>query len=561
MKLLTRTEILSIILKFIFALFQMLLALIIPFIFQFIIDNQSLGNINFIISFILVYLLSFIINAVFNILITKQKYQLIASFQNKTFNTLMHLKIREVNDLKAGEVSEMLSNDVRNAGEYYFETFPDLLITGLNSLASVIVVLFLDFKLTFIILGLIVLMCLILVPLFIYTAKFSQIEYEESAKLTSFLSEVTKRIPLIKANTNEQLEIKQANQIFTKLHNNTRKSLLVNTLLSPIIGGVILFTLGSIIVIVAFRVSSGLMSGGILTAYTLYIIKVISATLSFVFRVKNINEQQASLKRLKALNNTSVEQLTTGETLSNVNSLEFKEVSFKYSDKLILDKLNFSLVKGESIAIVGASGSGKSTMLALLEGFYQPNSGEILINEHNYNQYSLNSIRAQISYVAQDYLVMGQTIKENISYGLDISDEQLINSLKASSCFDFIFEIPNDLNYELSNNQHNLSGGQIQRLAIARAYLKNSDIWLLDEVTANLDAISEKAIVDLISKIKKDKLIITIAHRLSTVVNSDRIIVLEDGKISGIGSHEELLRSHDYYKELVKNQFISNNHS
>lgn len=246
--------------------------------------------------------------------------------------------------------------------------------------------------------------------------------------------------------------------------------------------------------------------------------------------------------------------------LNNLNeSIEFKNVSFAYNPKqCVLKNINLKINKGETIAIAGASGSGKSTLVNLITRFYDVTSGEILFDNINIKDISLESLRKNIAVVFQDNFLFSGTIRENIMTGNPYASENEVhNAIENAHLSEFISLLPNGLDTETSERGVNFSGGQKQRIAIARAILKNSPVIILDEATSSLDNNSEAIVQKALENLISNKTVIIIAHRLSTIKNADRIIVIDNGKISEIGTHNELLKKHNgYYKKLYENKNV-----
>lgn len=556
----TNRERFYIITKFIITAISTLLSFLIPIIIKNLIDNKGTGlERNQLIGYITIYVSVYLMQMLLKAVMTKQKYNLLKSLQKKIFRKIILLPTKKIGDTTSGELIEVMDKDVKNVCDYYFEAYPNVVISIFNFIGSVFIIFYLDVIITIaIIIGLLIIAAVI-IPLYIYTAKFSEIEYENHKDFISFLNNIIKCLPLIKASGTENVETELANEHFDKAYRNTLKSTTIDRFISPLIGGVLLITIGGVVVFISFRISLGLITIGKLTAYILFALKGIVPLIAIIFQSKEVIIARKSIKRIRRLLGYSEENLSTGKSLTSIDTISFENVSFQYTEKVILKEICLSVSKGEYIAIVGSSGAGKTTLISLIERFYTPSEGQIVINGKTYENYSIESLRRHISYVSQEYIIINKTIRDNLNYGLKthFSDDEMIGKLKEVPCFDFIFELENKLDYVVAENGMNLSGGQKQRLAIARAYLRNSDVWLLDEVTANLDAHSEKDIAALLSNIKKDKIIISIAHRLSSIINSDRIIVIENGKITGIGAHQDLLKTHAYYRNLVENQFIN----
>ena len=240
-----------------------------------------------------------------------------------------------------------------------------------------------------------------------------------------------------------------------------------------------------------------------------------------------------------------------------LGNIEFKNVSFSYdTGGLIIDNISFKIARNETVAIVGKSGSGKSTIANLIPRFYNHSDGEVLIDGISVNDYSLKHLRSSISIVNQSPSLFNDTIAKNIAYGDDSIDSQkLIESAKQAGCFDFIEQLPEGFESEIGDDGVLLSGGQRQRLAIARAFYKDSPIIILDEATSSLDTESELIVQEALEKLITNRTTIVIAHRLSTIENASKIIVLDDGVLSETGTHKELLLNDGIYRSLYKNKF------
>ena len=254
------------------------------------------------------------------------------------------------------------------------------------------------------------------------------------------------------------------------------------------------------------------------------------------------------------------------EVKDNQNSIElkinnadikFENVSFKYDEQndVVLEKVNLDIKGGKMSALVGHSGSGKSTILNLIPRFYNIKSGDIKIDHQSIYDTKLSSLRSHISLVSQDTTLFDDTIRNNIAYAkMDATEDEIKEAAKLSYCEEFIKDLPNKYDTIIGENGIRLSGGEKQRISIARAMLKKSPIILLDEATSSLDSETEEKIQNAISILTKNKTTIVIAHRLSTILNSEKIFVVEKGKILASGNHEELLKISNQYKSFYEKQ-------
>ncbi len=235
--------------------------------------------------------------------------------------------------------------------------------------------------------------------------------------------------------------------------------------------------------------------------------------------------------------------------------IEFKNVNFAYGNEPVLKDINLFIPKGKTIAIVGPSGGGKSTMADLLPRFYDVTQGEILVDGRNIKDYKLESLISQMGIVTQEAILFNDTVYNNITFGMEnVSQEQVINAAKVANAHNFIIEMENGYNTNIGDRGAKLSGGQRQRLAIARAVLKNPPILILDEATSALDTESERLVQDALTNLMKNRTSIVIAHRLSTIQNADEIVVLQKGEIIERGKHEELIQSKGLYSHLCELQ-------
>lgn len=239
------------------------------------------------------------------------------------------------------------------------------------------------------------------------------------------------------------------------------------------------------------------------------------------------------------------------------HEIGLKNISFKYEDEYVLKNFNLTVKKGHTVALVGQSGSGKSTIANLVTRFYDVNKGEILIDCINIKAVTKKSLRNLMGLVTQDSILFNDTVRNNIGLGKEkASDEEIMEAAKIANAHDFIMELPNGYNTNIGDSGNKLSGGQKQRLSIARAVLKNPPIMILDEATSALDTESERLVQDALEKMMQNRTSIVIAHRLSTIQNADNIVVLQKGNIVEQGTHEELMKSANGYKKLVELQTL-----
>lgn len=275
-----------------------------------------------------------------------------------------------------------------------------------------------------------------------------------------------------------------------------------------------------------------------------------------------IQKAAGATERITQILDEKEEEKREGKSVSIDNlPIKFENVNFSYQEnKEVIKQISFITHPGEKIAFAGPSGGGKSTLFALLEQFYTPDSGGIYVGDIPISEISLQSWRSQIGYVSQENAMMSGTIKENLCYGLpdteQPTEERLWEVLEMAYAKTFIEQLPSKLEEEIGERGAKLSGGQRQRINIARAFLRDPKILMMDEATASLDSQSEKIVSQALNKLMKGRTTFVIAHRLSTIVDADKILFIEEGKLTGMGSHEELYEKHTLY-QLFANQQLS----
>tara|TARA_Y100000816_G_C26089886_1_gene575799 strand:+ start:455 stop:2077 length:1623 start_codon:yes stop_codon:yes gene_type:complete len=376
--------------------------------------------------------------------------------------------------------------------------------------------------------------------------------------LSSFFIEIIKNHKVIKIFQTEEYE----NERLTKIINSfkekvvkiqtvmTRATPIMETLTGLMIGGLIYYS-GNLIIKGELELNNFF---SFLAAMMLAYQPVRSlATLNM-----GIHQGLSAAKRLMPIIDEENSDKNSDNHLKiDQGKINFKDVSFKYSESInnVLKDINLEFKSGEMTALVGHSGAGKSTILNFIPRFYEPMNGKIYIDDKPIKEYSISSLRKNISLVSQDISLFDDTIKNNIKYSkLNASDDEIIEAAKLSNCEDFIQNMPNGFETKIGENGVRLSGGEKQRLSIARAILKKSMIILLDEATSSLDAETEDKIQKAINYLTKNRTTIVIAHRLSTVLNSDKIYVIDSGSVVAEGNHEKLLFTSSIYKNFYEKQ-------
>jgi len=388
------------------------------------------------------------------------------------------------------------------------------------------------------------------------------ISLEASDKFMKFLSEIIKGSWLIKIYQKEEEELKRISMIIDERFKAIRKVEQTRLGAGPIMEVISAIAIAVVVFFAGYRSMQGAITLGEFVSFLAALMLAYQPVRALAGINIGIQEGISAAKRIYELidQKNEIYHDENAPSLKLINaSIEFKNISFTYPDGTqALKNLSAKIEGGTKVGLVGVSGSGKTTFLNLIPRFFHLKTGSIFIDNQNINDINLNSLRKEISLVSQDVILFDDTIKANILYGNALaSNEEIIKACKFAAAQDFVEKLPNKYETIIGENGIKLSGGQKQRLSIARAILKNSSIILLDEATSSLDSESESVIQKAIENLTKNKTTIIIAHRLSTVMNCDKILVFENGKIIGEGKHEFLVNNSLTYKKLYEKQIIN----
>ena len=475
-------------------------------------------------------------------------------------NSLIEADTQFIDSKHSGKFVSNLTYDVGMITNLVSTAILNLFKDGLTLIALLGVMFYQNWKLS--------LISIIMIPLATFAArnlgkrigKTSTEAMQKAGVLTTYLIEIFKNHKLIKIFQSEKYENLRAEKYINELKEKSKKTNIIFVRASPIMEtltgimiGILIFYSGKLIITDELEINNFF---SFLAAMMLAYQPVRSlATLNIA-----VNQGLSSAKRIlpivdyKSVINSNLNEEPIKITSANIN---FNNISFKYSSKetRVLESVNLKIAGGKMTSLVGHSGAGKSTILNLIPRFYDADSGEIKIDDQSIYKSTLNSLRKNISLVSQDTTLFDDTVKNNISYARpSATQDEIEEAAKNSFAYEFIEKLPNKFDTLIGENGVRLSGGEKQRLSIARAMLKKSPIILLDEATSSLDAETEDKIQKAIILLTKNRTTIVIAHRLSTILNSDKIYVIDHGKVLGEGSHKELLSSSSVYKNFYDKQ-------
>jgi ATP-binding cassette, subfamily B, bacterial MsbA len=470
-------------------------------------------------------------------------------------NLLAHITRLDISFFKAmhsGELLSRITNDIMRIQQVVTNIIPELIRESLTIVALVSYILYQSPKLA---LYFLVIMPLAIFPLSKLAKKmrrYSKLSQESTAVMTERLEEVFSNIEVIKANSSQDFEQGRFEIENKNVFRYIMKQIKVNALTSPVMELLGSIAIGLVLFVGGKEVINGHMSVGGFFAF--------SAALFMLYD---------PIRRLSSLYNKSQDAITANNRMKELLALQpnitggtkelqveiqkiiLNDVSLDFNNIHALSHVSLTLQKGSAYALVGDSGAGKSSLVNLLVRLYDPTSGSILLNDDSMSEFSLTSLHEKIGYVTQNILIFNDTIAANIAYGKDIDKTKVISALKKAHAFEFVSKLDDGIESMLAQRGSNLSGGQRQRIALARALYKDPDILILDEATSALDNKSERYIKEALEELKKEMITISVAHRLSSIQNADKIFFLKDGKVVCEGTHDELSTQCSGYQELL----------
>ncbi|MFA7083545.1 MAG: ABC transporter ATP-binding protein [Arcobacteraceae bacterium] len=469
-------------------------------------------------------------------------------------NLLRHILTLDMNFFQkkhGGELISRITNDINRIQSAVSNQIAEFIREILTIFALVAIVIYQSPELAFY--GLVV-MPLALYPLSRLAKRMKKLSskaQESISDITAHLSEIFNNVEIIKANTTEQLESEKfakRNKIYFEIN---MKSVKTNELVSPLMETLGAFAVAAVIIIGGKQVINDQLTVGSFFSF-------LAALFMLYTPIKRLSSLYNKMQEALASNDRINEILNLEATIPNgkeafpleLNSVVLKDVVLKYGDKVALNTISLSASLGETIALIGDSGGGKSSLVNLIPRFYEAFSGDILFNEKNIKDLDIKNLRENISIVTQRVYIFNDSVASNIAYGNEIDEQKVIDVLKQAHAYDFISKLPEGIHSKLDEFGTNLSGGQRQRIAIARALYKNPKILILDEATSALDNESESIISEVIEEISKNKITFIIAHRLSTIKHANKIAVFKDGNIVCLGSEKELRENCKEYQRL-----------
>ena len=489
------------------------------------------------------------------------------ALRTDTYDALQSLSMNFFEDARTGELLSIINNDVNQLEDFLSTSFSDALRLVVMVIGVGFILFLLNPELTIVAMFPVPIIA-ILAYLFVRNIHPKYVSMRSSVGgLTSRLEDNLSGIEVINTESTKPYEKGRVSDSSSEYYNTNWAAISTRIKFFPLvtiitgIGFVLTFTVGGLWVLSGPPLGfSRPLTPGTFVTFVIYVQQFVWPIAQFGQIVDTYQRAKASNSRIFDLLNQSSSIVESPEAVdfssSNV-TLNFNQVSFRYPslENYVLKDISFQLKKGETLGIVGASGSGKTTLVKLLARLYDVDEGSICIEDQNIQEMTLSSLRKSIAYVSQDSYLFSGTLRENIKYGQnDATEQQIIKAAKTAQIHEFISTLPDGYDTQIGERGVTLSGGQRQRVALARALVKQSPIFVIDEATRYLDTETESNIRESLSNSSPDRITIVISHRLASIHNSNKIIVLEDGKITTSGTHEDLLQNSPMYASLWKIQ-------
>ncbi|MBJ7628474.1 ABC transporter ATP-binding protein [Weissella confusa] len=511
------------------------------------------------VSVIGMFILSAVISALSGTVLGIFGENVVSRLRNTLWDKLIRLRVAYFDETKAGEMTSRLINDSTQIKDLLANSFPRMITSLLTVVGALTLMVLKDWRMTAIMALAIPLVMLVMLPVMRQSHKVGRDRQNSLADFNGAAGETLSEIRLVKSSNAEPFETEKGHTTIQSLYKIGLREAVYDSVAGPLMTAVMMGLFVGVLAYGAHRVSQGTMTMGTMFSFLMYLFQLLgpSATLGQFF--SDLAKASGSTERVQALLAEPEEDLTSGVDVDvEGQTLAMSHVDFAYDDsKKILSDVSFEAQPNTVVAFAGPSGGGKSTIFSLLERYYTPTAGEVMIGNHDVSDVNLANWREQIGFVSQDSAIMAGTIRHNLTYGLtgEYSDDDLWRVLGLAFAEKFVRDMPAGLDTEVGERGVKVSGGQRQRLAIARAFLRDPKILMLDEATASLDSESEAMVQKALESLMKGRTTLVIAHRLSTIVDADKIYFIEQGTVSGAGTHKELVANHELYREYVDTQF------
>lgn len=546
-------------------IFVMISGIVNPLLLEVAIDKYVVNkNVNGLIiiggALIVLNLLAWILSKIRWTLITSITNDILVNIRHELYSHIQYLSFDFFDGRPVGKILSRVVSDVNALKNLFSQSIQSLIPQLLNLLCVAIIMFIMNFKLALASVTLLPILGIAMFCIEIYSRRRWEVYRNKRSNLNGFTHEDFSGIKIVQGFAKEEGTEKNFKSMVKELSDSFTKAVMLNDFFWPLVelswgaGTLVVFAIGYKLVmngeikigtLIAFSMYVGMFWRPIMNLSSFY--NTLITNFSAADRIFDILDMKPVIKNTE-----------NAKKIGKIKGfVEFKNVDFSYDENTkVLKDVSFKVNKGEKIALVGATGAGKTTIVSLLSRFYDPTSGEVLVDGKNIKYVELESLRSQMGIMLQDTFLFSDTIMENIRYGrLDATDEEVINAAKAVNAHNFIMKLENGYNTEVNERGTRLSLGQRQLVSFARALLANPRILILDEATSNIDTETEKLVQDGIEKLLHGRTSFVVAHRLSTIRDCDKIMVINDGRIEEAGTHDELLKNKGSYYDLYMAQY------
>ncbi|GAK00930.1 LOW QUALITY PROTEIN: lipid A export ATP-binding/permease protein MsbA [Geomicrobium sp. JCM 19055] len=541
---------------------ESLLSLIVPLITMNIVNAMVVEGfqLQIIATLVVVFVAQIILSGVSLYMMIYVGETIVARLRTTLWNKILYLPIQFFDQHSSGETMSRVTNDTNVIKDFFTMQLIPFFSSFISIIGSVILLFVIDWKMALLLVLFLPLAMLVILPLGSRMYTVSKSLQDETAAFQGDLGRVLGEIRLVKLSIAEPVEEKQGKSRIQSLFGYGMREGKIMAIVMPLMTTVTLVALVIVFGYGGIQVAQGTLTAGALVAVVFYIFQIIFPVTQLAQFYTQFQKAMGATDRIQSIFefNSEKEKLNSSEKTDSTD-LTFNNVSFQYNtEKTILSNVSFTARSGQMTAFVGPSGAGKTTLFSLIERFYLPNEGNIYYDGTDIQSDKLHDWRSKIAYVSQDSPLMAGSIYKNLTYGLDDVDEQTVkDAVLKANLSSFIEDLPQGYSTEVGERGIRVSGGQRQRLAIARAIIRDPELLLLDEATAHLDSHSEALVQEALQSLMKNRTTLVIAHRLSTVKDAHQLIVLERGIVTGAGNHQALYENHPLYRELVDHQMMN----